>query len=89
MKEIEEYCIGRDKAIVESIRRDSVEPFREFIEQWKDSGIFPPCFALPEDGILAISIRQMALHCTEIEPEIKGMAVDWLLKRGHDLDFTK
>jgi hypothetical protein len=87
--EIVEYAIKRDEAIVESIRTDSVQPFRRFINEQSLKGILPACFMLPSDEILEISIRQMALHCTSIEPEIKGLAVDWLVKNGHDLDFTK
>lgn len=89
MEELVAYAKARDIAIVESIKLDSVEPFKAFIKEFDEKGIFPECFALPNDEVLSISIRQMALHCTEIEPEIKGMAVDWLLARGHDLDFTK
>lgn len=88
MKEVCEYAKGRDEAIVECIRTDSVEPFKKFVEGWKDKGLFPECFALPKDEVLAISIRQMALHCTSIEPEVKGLAVDWLTSRDHHLDFT-
>lgn len=89
MNEVLEYAVGRDKAIVESIRKDSVEPFKVFVQEQAKKGVYPECFALPKDEILAISIRQMAIHCTDIAPEIKGLAVNWLLSRGHDLDFTK
>lgn len=88
MKECFDYAKGRDEAIVESIRTDSVKPFKKFVEGWKDKGLFPECFVLPKDEVLAISIRQMAIHCTDIAPEIKGQAVNWLLSRGHRLDFT-
>lgn len=89
MDEMKEYAIKRDEAIVESIRTDSVQPFRRFINEQTQKGTLPACFELPTDEVLNISIRQMCLHCTDIEPEIKGLAVDWLLKNGHDLDFTK
>lgn len=89
MNKLTEYAEARDKAIVESIKTDSVQPFRRFIDEQSLKGLLPPCFALPSDKVLEISIRQMAIHCTDIEPEIKGKAVDWLLSHGHDLDFTK
>lgn len=89
MNELHEYAVARDKAIVESIRNDSVEPFKAFVREQSKKGIYPECFSLPKDEVLAISIRQMAIHCTEIAPEIKGRAVDWLLARGHHLDFTQ
>lgn len=89
MDEMKEYAIKRDEAIIESIRTDSVQPFRRFINEQCLIGTLPACFELPTDEVLNISIRQMCLHCTNIAPEIKGLAVDWLLKNGHDLDFTK
>lgn len=85
---ITEYAENRDKAIVESIREDSVEPFKAFINKYREKGFYP-IMDFPSDEVLSISIRQMCLHCTRIEPSIKGMAVDWLLTRGYDLDFTK
>ena len=84
---IRQYAIDRDIAIRESIKTDSVEPFKDFVR--KHAEAFPPCFELPSDNVIEISIRQMALHCTDIEPEIKGLAVDWLTSRGHRLDFTQ
>lgn len=89
MDDLKEYAIKRDEAIIESIRTDSVQPFRRFINEQCLKGTLPACFELPTDEVLNISIRQMALHCTNIAPEIKGLAVDWLLKNGHELDFTK
>lgn len=89
MNELVAYAKSRDAAIVKSIREDSVEPFKEFVQEQSTKGIYPKSFSLPKDEVLAISIRQMAIHCTNIAPEIKGMAVDWLLSRGYDLDFTK
>lgn len=89
MNNMIDYAIKRDEAIVECIRTDSVQPFRRFINEQGLKGVLPACFTLPSDEVLEISIRQMCLHCTNIAPEIKGLAVDWLLKNGHDLDFTK
>ena len=91
MNELTEYADARDKAIVESIQTDSVEPFKAFIREQSEKGFLPQKFsiALPSDEVLEISIRQMAIHCTNIEPEIKGKAVDWLLSHGCDLDYTK
>ena len=86
--EICEYAIERNKAIVESIKADSVEPFKAFVKKFNDAGFFPECFELPSDEVIAISIRQMCLHCTSIDPETKGIAVDWLTSRGYHLDYT-
>lgn len=83
-----EYAKDRDAAVVESIKTDSVEPFKAFIAKYQRQGVFPRCFYLPNDDVLEISIRQMALHCTNIDPMTKGLAVDWLTKNGHHLDCT-
>ena len=82
-----EYSEGRDKAIIECIKTDSVEPFKAFINSWKNRGVFPDCFELPSDEVLAISIRKMCLHCTNIAPEIKGHAVNWLLDHNYSLEM--
>ncbi len=83
MSKISDYAIERDEAIVSCIETDSVIPFKTFVEKWEKKGVFPLCFSLPSDEVLAISIRQMCLHCTAIEPVIKGKAVEWLTKNGH------
>lgn len=85
---ISEYATDRDAAIVECINTDSLDAFKAFVTKYQDKRFFPACFELPSDAVLEISIRQMCLHCTSIEPEIKGRAVDWLTSRGHHLDFT-
>ena len=87
--EIIEYAKDRDKAIVESIKADSVEPFKAFVNEYFGKGTYPKCFGLPSDEVLAISIRQMCLHCVGIDHETKGIAVDWLTSRGYHLDFTE
>lgn len=83
-----EYAKDRNAAVVESIKADSVEPFKAFIAKYQEKGVFPKCFILPKDEVLAISIRQMALRCLSIDPMTKGLAVDWLTKNGHHLDCT-
>lgn len=83
-----DYAKDRDKAIVESIKADSVEPFKAFVNEYSEKGTFPKCFNLPSDEVLALAIRQMCLHCVSIDPETKGKAVDWLTSRGYHLDYT-
>ena len=84
---IEDYVKDRDAAIIESIRTDSVEPFKAFIEKHKALGAYPDCFKLPSDEVIEISIRKLSLHCVKIPPEIKGRSVEWLLSRGYDLNL--
>ncbi len=86
MSKISDYAIERDEAIVSCIENNSVVPFKTFVERWEKKGVFPLCFALPSDEVLAISIRQMCLHCNSIDPIYKGMAVEWLTENGHNLD---
>lgn len=87
MEEKCQYAIDRDIAIVNSIRTDSLKPFKDFIKKYSEK--YPKGFEIPSDEVLAISIRQMCLHCTSIDPETKGLAVDWLNARGYHLDYTK
>lgn len=84
-----EYATDRDKAIIASIKGDTLEPFKAFVDKYAKLGIYPACFALPADEVLEISIRQMALHATAIDYETKGRAVEWLTDRGYHLDFTE
>lgn len=87
IKKLNAYVEDRDAAIIESIRTDSVEPFKAFIEKHKALGAYPECFNLPSDEVLEISIRKMSLYCVKIPPEIKGLAVNWLLERNCDLNL--
>ena len=87
IKKLNDYVEDRDAAIIESIRTDSVEPFKAFIEKHKALGAYPEGFNLPSDEVIEISIRKMSLHCVKIPPEIKGRSVDWLLSRGYDLNL--
>lgn len=84
---LKDYVSDRDAAIIESIRKDSVEPFKAFIEKHKALGTYPDCFKLPSDEVIEISIRKMSLQCVKIPPEIKGLSVNWLLSRGYDLNL--
>ena len=87
IEKLKGYVEDRDAAIIESIKTDSVEPFKAFIEKYKALGSYPECFKLPSDEVIEISIRKMSLHCVKIPPEIKGLSVDWLLSRGYDLNL--
>ena len=82
--ELIQYAKDRDAAIVDCIKTDTLEPFKEFVKN-----NLPKGFVLPSDEALSISIRQMCLHCTNIPDEIKGKAVNWLTERGYHLDFAE
>lgn len=84
-KLIAEYAKARDKAIIASLKADSVEPFKAFIEAWSKKGFMPSCFTLAKDEVLEISIRKMSLYCVNVPDELKERSVAWLLSRGYDL----
>lgn len=81
------YVEARDKAIIDSLTQDSVEPFRAFIQAQRELGILPPCFTEVNNNVLEISIRKMSLYCVNVPAELKGEAVNWLLDRGLDLNL--
>ena len=39
-KLLPEYVKARDKAIIDSLKADSVEPFKAFIETWGKKGLY-------------------------------------------------
>lgn len=79
------YAEARDRAIIDSLKADSVEPFRAFIEAQRQLGILPPCFTDVSDKVLEISIRKMSLYCINVPQDLKERSVAWLLSRGYDL----
>lgn len=82
---IEQYVKDRDRAVTLSIQNDTLEPFKKFVEKYKRLGFYPPCFELPADDVLRISINKMAIHSINITPEIQNKAINWLLDNGYDL----
>lgn len=84
-KLLPEYVKARDKAIIDSLKADSVEPFKAFIEAWGKKGFIPSCFTFAKDEVIEISIRKMSLYCVNVPDELKERSVAWLLSRGYDL----
>lgn len=77
-----DYVKARDEAVTESIKKDSVEPFKEFLIKSSN------CKTTPPDKVLEISIRKVAIHSIGVEPLYKGLAVNWLLEHGYNLDLN-
>lgn len=77
---IEDYVKERDEALTESIKKDSVEPFKAFLIKNNVN--------IPNDKFLPIFVRKAAIHSQNVEPLYKGLAVNWLLDRGYDLDLN-
>lgn len=84
--DIKDYVKERDEAITESIKEDSLEPFKAFLIKFSVN--IPNCYTMPPDKVLEISIRKVAIHSNGVEPLYKGLAVNWLLERGYDLDLN-
>lgn len=82
------YADARDRAIIDSLKADSVEPFRAFIEAQRQLGVLPPCFTDVSDKVLEISIRKMSLYCINVPAQLKGESVEWLTSRGYDLELN-
>lgn len=59
MEDMKEYSTKRDEAIVECIRTDSVQPFRNFINKQIKKGTLPECFELPTDEVLKLYLTMM------------------------------
>ena len=85
LESLEGYARARDRAIIDSLTLDSVEPFKAFIQIQRELGILPPCFKDVTDEVLAITIRKMSLYCVNVPQDLKERSVAWLLSRGYDL----
>lgn len=86
-KVIEQYVIDRDKATIEAVETDKLEPFKAFVNKWRALGIYPTCFKLPSDEVLEISVRKMVIHEVNAPESTKQKATEWLLSRGYDLEL--
>lgn len=86
-KILKAYADERDRATVAVVEGESIEVFKAFVYKWRDVGFMPPCFDLPSDEVLEISIRKMAIHETRIPESTRQKAADWLLSRGYDLEL--
>lgn len=82
---LDNYVVERDEAITRSITEDSLEPFKSFVASWQVKGAYPPCFKLPSDEVLKITINKMAIHATKVDKKTKQKACYWLLAHGYDL----
>ena len=84
---LREYVEDRDKATLKCIEQDTVEPFKELIKKYTPLGFFPPCFALPKDEVLAISVRKVAYHSINLPQKIRDQAGSWLIENGYSTDL--
>lgn len=87
LKLVKEYVRDRDAATIAVVEGESVEVFKAFVSKYHKLGFFPPCFTLPSDKVLEISIRKMAIHEIAAPDSTKQKAASWLLERGYDLNL--
>ena len=78
--------------LTEVVATLDVDAFKVFVKRWKKRGIYPNCFELPEDKILEITIRKLAVNLKDrirakIPQETRDEAKSWLLERGYDLEL--
>ena len=84
---VKQYVRDRDAATIAVVEGESLDVFKAFVSKWHDLGFYPPCFKLPSDEVLEISIRKMAIHEIAAPDNIKQKAASWLLERGYDLNL--
>lgn len=82
----EEYIADRDEATITVVEQDDLEVFKAFVQKWQEIGIYPDCFELPSDNILAVCVRQMAVHETNIPEGTRKKAKVWLLEKGYSVN---
>ena len=75
MNGIEQYVKERDEAVASM----DLGKFKEFI--LKTTG---KTMMLPDDSVLEITMRKMAVHSTNIDTDIRVEAFRWLLEHGYD-----
>ena len=85
------YSVYSDE-LIEAVAALDVNTFKTFVKRWKKRGIYPNCFELPEDDVLEITIRKLAVNLKDryrakIPQEIRDEAKSWLLERGYDLEL--
>lgn len=85
-EKVQEYAEARDKALIECLTNDTIEPFKAFIAEQRSKGLLPPCFEQVPDNVIAIGIRKMSLQCANVPALLKGQAVEWLTSRGYKLE---
>ena len=80
-KIIEEY--NRD--IKEAVATLDINNLKIVVEAWDEMIMYPYCFELPNDEVLEITIRKMAVNMLNIPDKVKEEAKEWLLARGYAL----
>lgn len=87
VKAYEAIIDERDRATIAVVEGESIEVFKAFVNKLLDLGYMPPCFKLPSDEVLEISVRKMVLYEINAPESTKEKAREWLLSRGYDLEL--
>ena len=69
-----------------AVESQDLETFKAFYDRWTERGIYrPDIAAMIPDEVKEVSMKKLALQLSDIKPEIKTEATEWLLSRGYDL----
>lgn len=73
------------KELHAAICSQDVEGFKSFYAKWEKLGMYEARM-LPEDEVIEVLLRKMALCVTDIPENVKQSAREWLKERGHKTD---
>ncbi len=79
-KEFKRWISERDKAIVDSVNKDDLYPFKTFYKKWTDKGYYDR--PLPNDKVLKISVYKSAMELLGVDFDTKLKASQWLTING-------
>lgn len=72
-----EYCKDRDEAV----KSMNVETFKAFVKKHN------PKVKIPDDQVIEITMRKMAVHIISLDIDTRVGAFRWLLEHGYDFDL--
>lgn len=78
MEDLLNYVKERDEAV----KTMDTEVMKAFIRKYS-----PECFEMPEDYVLEVTMRKMAVHSTNLDVNTRVEAFRWLLERGFDFSL--
>ncbi len=75
------------RELLEACLTFDVETFKSFVNKWYTAEYYPPCFSLPADEVIEITLRKIVVNRRDAPRDKQEEAADWLLSRGYDLDL--
>lgn len=80
VKEFKKFINEKDKSIIESVRRDNLDPFKRFYEKWTNKGYYDR--PLPDDKSLKVMMCKILLEIPRVDIETQITARQWLMLNG-------